>query len=107
MRQIEHLQPDYSICIICEGEKTEPYFYRDLIAWMERERWPLDYQYRIFPQPESSADADSDGNGRKTSRRQMENMPSTTDEVIMRGPMPESPQDHKWSTFRRYLTAVH
>lgn len=89
MRQIEHLQPDYSICIICEGEKTEPYFFRDLIAWMERERWPLDYQYRIFPQPVSLADADSDGNGRKTSRRQMENMPSTTDEVIMRGPMPE------------------
>lgn len=89
MRQIEHLQPDYSICIICEGEKTEPYFYRDLMAWMEREHWPLDYQYRIFPQPVSSADVDSDGNGRKTSRRQMENMPTGTDEVIMRGPMPE------------------
>lgn len=89
MRQIEHFQPDYSICIICEGEKTEPCFYRDLIAWMERQHWPLEYQYRIFPVPVSSADADSDGNGRKTSRRQLNNMPTKLDEVIMRGPMPE------------------
>ena len=89
MRQIEHLQPDYSICIICEGEKTEPYFFNDLIAWMERQRWPLGYQYRIFPVPTKCSDADSDIQGRRSVRRQLENMPSSTDEVIMRGPMPE------------------
>lgn len=89
MRQIEHLQPDYSICIICEGEKTEPYFYRDLIAWMERERWPLDYQCSIFPVPVSLADSDSDDKGRKKTKRQLENMPTETNEVILRGPMPE------------------
>ena len=89
MRQSEHLQLDYSICIICEGEKTEPYFYRDLIAWMERERWPLDYQYRIFPVPVSRKESDSDTKGRPSAKRQLENMPTETDEVIMRGPMPE------------------
>ena len=89
MRQSEHLQPDYSICIICEGEKTEPYFYGDLIAWMERERWPLDYQYRIFPVPVSRDESDIDTKGRLSARRQLENMPTQTDEVIMRGPMPE------------------
>ncbi|MBQ9636341.1 MAG: RloB domain-containing protein [Prevotella sp.] len=89
MRHSEHLQPDYSICIICEGEKTEPYFYGDLIAWMERERWPLDYQYRIFPVPASREESDSDAKGRQSARRQLENMPTETDEVIMRGPMPE------------------
>lgn len=89
MRKSEHLQPDYSICIICEGEKTEPYFYRDLIAWMEREHWPLDYQYKIYPVPVSLADSDSDDKGRPSTRRKLENMPTDTDEVIMRGPMPE------------------
>lgn len=89
MRKSEHLQPDYSICIICEGEKTEPYFYRDLIAWMEREHWPLDYHYKIYPVPVSLADSDSDDKGRLSTRRQLENMPTNTDEAIMRGPMPE------------------
>ena len=89
MRQSEHLQPDYSICIICEGEKTEPYFFSDLIAWMERQRWPLDYQYRVYPVPTKRSNADSDTQGRRSARRQLENMPSSTDEVIMRGPMPE------------------
>lgn len=89
MRQSEHLRPDYSICIICEGEKTEPYFYGDLIAWMERERWPLDYQYRIYPVPVSRVESGSDAKGRQSTRRQLENMPTDTEEVIMRGPMPE------------------
>ena len=89
MRQSEHLQPDYSICIICEGEKTEPYFYCDLIAWMERERWPLDYQYRIYPVPASREESDSDTKGRQSVKRQRENMPTETDDVVMRGPMPE------------------
>lgn len=89
MRKSEHLQPDYSICIICEGEKTEPYFYRDLIAWMEREHWPLDYQYRIYPVPLSLEDSDNDNKGRVSVRRQLENMQTESDEVIMRGPMPE------------------
>ena len=56
---------------------------------MERERWPLDYQCSIFPVPASLSDADSDINGRKKIKRQLENMPTKTNEVILRGPMPE------------------
>ena len=90
MRKIEHLQPDDSICIICEGEKTEPYFFEDLIAWMEREHIVRDYQYRIYPIPLKHADVDSDNGGRKTKKRPLENIPDDSDEpVILRGPIPE------------------
>jgi hypothetical protein len=90
MRQREHLQPDESICIICEGEKTEPYFFEELIAWMEREHIYRDYQYRIYPVPVKHADANCDNGGRKTKRRLLENVPDDSNEhVILRGPMPE------------------
>lgn len=88
MRQSEHLQPDYSICIICEGENTEPYFYGDLIAWMERERWPLDYQYRIFPVPVSREESDSD-NSHRLKWHSLATLPVET-EVYERNPYLDS-----------------
>lgn len=90
MRQSEHLQLDESICIICEGEKTEPYFFEDLIAWMEREHIYRDYQYRIYPVPVKHNDVDSDNSGRKTKKRLLEDIPDNPNEsVLLRGPMPE------------------
>lgn len=90
MRQSEHLQPDESICIICEGEKTEPFFFEDLIAWMERENMVLDYQYRIYPIPVKQAGTDSDNGGRKRNKRHLEELPEISNESVMqRGPMPE------------------
>ena len=59
MRLSEHLQPDESICIICEGEKTEPYFFEELIAWMEREQLYRNYQYQIYPIPVRHDDSDN------------------------------------------------
>ena len=75
MRQSEHLQPEDSICIICEGEKTEPYFFEELIAWMEREHIVRDYQYQIFPIPVKQSETDSDNGGRKKNKRQLEEIP--------------------------------
>ena len=90
MRQSEHLQPDESICIICEGEKTEPFFFEDFIAWMEREHIARDYQYRIYPIPVKQAETDSDNGGRKRNKRHLEDLPENSNEsVIQRGPMPE------------------
>ena len=90
MRQSEHLKPEDSICIICEGEKTEPYFFEELIAWMEREHIVRDYQYQIYPIPVKQSETDSDNGGRKRNKRQLEEMPEKTNEnVIQRGPMPE------------------
>lgn len=90
MRQSEHLQPEDSICIICEGEKTEPYFFEELIAWMEREHIVRDYQYQIFPIPVKQSETDSDNGGRKKNKRQLEEIPEKSNEsVIVRGPMPE------------------
>lgn len=90
MRQSSHLQPDDSICIICEGEKTEPYFFKELIAWMEREHILCDYQYQIYPLPVKEEDADSDNRGRKKNIRRLENLSEDSNEnVIIRGPMPE------------------
>ena len=90
MRKSEHRQPDYSICIICEGEKTEPYFFSDLIAWMEREHIVCDYQCQIYPIPVKQSEADNDSGGRKRKKRQLEDMPEKTNESVMqRGPMPE------------------
>lgn len=90
MRQCEHQQLEYSICIICEGEKTEPYFFEELIAWMEREHIYRDYQYRIFPTPVKHADVDKDDGGRRTRKRILENTPDNSKaSVIQRGPMPE------------------
>lgn len=89
MRRSEHLQPDESICIICEGEKTEPYFFEELIAWMEREQLYRNYQYQIYPIPVRHDDSDNDNGGRKIQKRKLENPHCSNESVIQRGPMPE------------------
>ena len=75
-----------SILIVCEGTKTEPWFFRKLIEWLKKQGKEINYFYDIYPTPqkegeeEDEEDSDIDKstihNCRKTSGRKTHNIPN-------------------------------
>lgn len=69
MRQSRGLPLHYSLLIICEGEKTEPFFYEGLLSLLSQKGYKRNFEYIIYPFPVENKVVNGQRKGRKTRKQ--------------------------------------
>ena len=87
MRQTKELSLNYTLLIICEGDKSEPYFYESLLSLLNQKVGKRQFEYTIYPFPVCEEETDSQ-NGRNTRNLAVKESAEPLPEIKVKGSQP-------------------
>lgn len=87
MRQTKDFSLNYTLLIICEGDKSEPYFYEGLLSLLNQKVGKRQFEYTIYPFPVSEEKSDAQ-NGRTRRNLSIKDSSEPLPEIKVKGPQP-------------------
>jgi hypothetical protein len=87
MRQTKDFSLNYTLLIICEGDKSEPYFYEGLLSLLNQKVGKRQFEYTIYPFPVGEEKTDAQ-NGRARRELAIKDSDEPLPEIKVKGPQP-------------------